>query len=56
MRLVLFDDAFNLPAASVPSMHFHRADATEEQDGLTDWQAARQIVGGVALASYESAH
>ncbi|MBT2866324.1 type VI secretion system tip protein VgrG [Chromobacterium violaceum] len=54
VRLVVFDDAFSLPAASVPSVHFHRADATEEQDGLTDWQAARQIVaGGVALASYD---
>ncbi|MFK7089435.1 type VI secretion system Vgr family protein [Chromobacterium violaceum] len=54
VRLVVFDDAFSLPAASVPSVRFHRADATEEQDGLTDWQAARQIVaGGVALASYD---
>ncbi|WP_043616108.1 type VI secretion system Vgr family protein [Chromobacterium violaceum] len=53
VRLVVFDDAFSLPAASVP-VRFHRADATEEQDGLTDWQAARQIVaGGVALASYD---
>ncbi|MEO4028730.1 type VI secretion system Vgr family protein [Chromobacterium vaccinii] len=54
VRLVVFDDAFSLPAASVPSVRFHRADATEEQDGLTDWQAARQIVaGGVALASFD---
>ncbi|QND86361.1 Protein VgrG [Chromobacterium vaccinii] len=54
VRLVVFDDAFSLPAGSVPSVRFHRADATEEQDGLTDWQAARQIVaGGVALASYD---
>ncbi|WP_081543611.1 type VI secretion system Vgr family protein [Chromobacterium violaceum] len=54
VRLVVFDDAFSLPAASVLSVRFHRADASEEQDGLTDWQAARQIVaGGVALASYD---
>ncbi|QND85883.1 Protein VgrG [Chromobacterium vaccinii] len=54
VRLVVFDDAFSLPAGSAPSVRFHRADATEEQDGLTDWQAARQIVaGGVALASYD---
>ncbi|MEO3956267.1 type VI secretion system Vgr family protein [Chromobacterium piscinae] len=54
VRLVVFDDAFSLPAGSAPCVRFHRADATEEQDGLTDWQAARQIVaGGVALASYD---
>ncbi|WP_434628639.1 type VI secretion system Vgr family protein [Chromobacterium sp. CV08] len=54
VRLVVFDDAFSLPAGSAQSVRFHRADATEEQDGLTDWQAARQIVpGGVALASYD---
>ncbi|WP_046168902.1 type VI secretion system Vgr family protein, partial [Chromobacterium vaccinii] len=54
VRLVVFDDAFSLPAGSAPNVRFHRADATEEQDGLTDWQAARQIVaGGVALASYD---
>ncbi|WP_080762167.1 type VI secretion system Vgr family protein [Chromobacterium violaceum] len=54
VRLAVFDDAFSLPAGSTSSVRFHRADATEEQDGLTDWQAARQIVaGGVALASYD---
>ncbi|WP_083370017.1 type VI secretion system Vgr family protein [Chromobacterium sphagni] len=52
--LVVFDDAYSLPASPLERVRFHRADATEEQDGLTDWQAARQIVaGGVALASYD---
>ena len=35
-------------------MRFHRSDATEAEDGLTEWNAQRQIVpGAVALASFD---
>ncbi|MEO9384253.1 type VI secretion system Vgr family protein [Chromobacterium phragmitis] len=54
VALVVFDDAFNLPAAALDRVRFHRSDATEEEDGLTGWNSARQIVpGNVALASYD---
>ncbi|AUH52507.1 type VI secretion system tip protein VgrG [Chromobacterium sp. ATCC 53434] len=54
VKLVVFDDVYSLPPAEVERVRFHRSDATEEEDGLTDWQAARQIVpGSVALASFD---
>ncbi|KJH69275.1 type VI secretion system Vgr family protein, partial [Chromobacterium violaceum] len=54
VELAVFDDAHSLPAAKLERVRFHRSDATEEEDGLTEWQAARQIVpGGTALASYD---
>nr|WP_199066565.1 type VI secretion system Vgr family protein [Chromobacterium sp. ASV5] len=54
VQLVVFDDVFALPASPLERVRFHRADATEEEDGLTGWQAARQIVpGGVALATFD---
>jgi len=54
VRLMVFDDPYSLPAANVERVRFHRADATEEEDGLTGWHAGRQIVSGnVALASYD---
>ncbi|TDR82636.1 type VI secretion system Vgr family protein [Paludibacterium purpuratum] len=54
VKLVVFDDSFNLPEAAVCRVRYHRADATEAEDGLTDWQASRQIVpGSVALASFD---
>lgn len=54
VRLVVFDDAYSLPAASLERVRFHRSDATEEEDGLTSWQATRQIVPDcVALTSYD---
>ncbi|WP_081542099.1 type VI secretion system Vgr family protein [Chromobacterium violaceum] len=54
VELSVFDDAHNLPASKLERVRFHRSDATEEEDGLTEWQAARQIVpGGTALASYD---
>ncbi|PTU63388.1 type VI secretion system tip protein VgrG, partial [Chromobacterium haemolyticum] len=35
-------------------VRFHRSDATEAEDGLTEWNALRQIVpGAVALASFD---
>ncbi|MGC0155877.1 contractile injection system protein, VgrG/Pvc8 family, partial [Chromobacterium vaccinii] len=54
VKLVVFDDVYSLPPAEVDRVRFHRSDATEEEDGLTGWQAARQIVpGSVALASFD---
>ncbi|WP_244986016.1 type VI secretion system Vgr family protein [Chromobacterium violaceum] len=54
VELAVFDDAHSLPAAKLERVRFHRSDATEEEDGLTEWQAARQIVpGGTALVSYD---
>jgi len=54
VKLVIFDDAYSLPPAASERVRFHRSDATEEEDGLTDWSAARQVVSGnVALASFD---
>ena len=54
VKLVVFDDAYSLPPAASARVRFHRSDATEEEDGLTDWSAARQVVSGnVALASFD---
>ncbi|WP_434655876.1 type VI secretion system Vgr family protein [Chromobacterium violaceum] len=54
VKLVVFDDAYSLPPAEIERVRFHRSDATEEEDGLTDWSAARQIVpGNVALATFD---
>ncbi|MBM2882811.1 type VI secretion system tip protein VgrG [Chromobacterium phragmitis] len=54
VQLAVFDDPHSLPAAPLNRVRFHRSDATEDEDGLTEWQAARQIVpSSVALASYD---
>ncbi|UJB32711.1 type VI secretion system Vgr family protein [Chromobacterium sp. Beijing] len=54
VELAIFDDAHALPASPLQRVRFHRRDATEEEDGLTGWEAARQIVPGAsALASYD---
>ncbi|MBA4709088.1 type VI secretion system Vgr family protein [Aquitalea aquatica] len=54
VKLVVFDDAYSLPPAASERVRFHRSDATEEEDGLIDWSAARQVVSGnVALASFD---
>ncbi|WP_137010058.1 type VI secretion system Vgr family protein [Aquitalea aquatilis] len=54
VKLVVFDDAYSLPPAASERVRFHRSDATEEEDGLTDWSTARQVVSGnVALASFD---
>ena len=51
VKLLAFDDPYSLPAANVARVRFHRSDATEDEDGLTRWDGARQIVpGSVALA------
>ena len=54
VELVVFDDPYSLPAAPLERVRYHRSDATEDEDGLTDWRAARQVVSGnVALASFD---
>ncbi|WP_246879400.1 type VI secretion system Vgr family protein [Chromobacterium violaceum] len=54
VELAIFDDAHSLPSSKLERVRFHRSDATEEEDGFTEWEAARQIVpGGTALASYD---
>jgi len=54
VKLLAFDDPYSLPAANLERVRFHRSDATEEEDGLTRWDGARQIVpGSVALATYD---
>ncbi|KMJ49733.1 type VI secretion system protein, partial [Vogesella sp. EB] len=54
VKLLAFDDPYSLPAANLGRVRFHRSDATEEEDGLTRWDGARQIVpGSVALATYD---
>ena len=52
--LVAFDDPYSLPAAAIERVRFHRADATEAEDGLTAWHSQRQLVtDNVQLASYD---
>ncbi|MDN0084589.1 type VI secretion system tip protein TssI/VgrG [Crenobacter sp. SG2305] len=54
VKLVAFDDPYAPPPARVERVRFHRSDATEAEDGLTDWSGSRQIVPGrVSLASYD---
>ncbi|PRP71325.1 type VI secretion system protein [Chromobacterium amazonense] len=54
VKLVVFDDVYSLPPAEIERVRFHRSDATEEEDGLTEWQSRRQIVPGqVALATFD---
>lgn len=54
--LVLFDDAYQLPAAPVASLPYHptSADAHTLTEVLFEWQGERQLVPGSAqLASYD---
>src|SRR5690606_26808322 len=52
--LVLFDSGSELQPATQNTIRFHRADATENDDAMTDWSAHRQIrSGGVSLASFD---
>ncbi|MDN0083414.1 type VI secretion system Vgr family protein [Crenobacter sp. SG2305] len=54
VTLVVSDDPYRLPAAPLERVRFHRSDATEAEDGLTDWRGSRQIVPGrVSLASFD---
>jgi len=54
VKLVVFDDPYSLPQSSQERVRYHRSDATETEDGLSDWQSARQLVPGkVSIASYD---
>ncbi|MDW5419208.1 type VI secretion system Vgr family protein, partial [Iodobacter sp. CM08] len=46
VQLVVFDDAFSVPEAQDSQVRFHRADATEESDALTEWTSQRQAGSG----------
>ncbi|NHQ87308.1 type VI secretion system tip protein VgrG [Iodobacter sp. HSC-16F04] len=53
VQLVVFDDAFAVPEAQDSQVRFHRADATEESDALTEWNSQRQVgSSSVSLASF----
>ncbi|MFC7419202.1 type VI secretion system Vgr family protein [Iodobacter arcticus] len=54
VQLVIFDDAFAIPEAQEMQVRFHRADATEESDALTQWKSQRQVgSSSVSLASFD---
>ncbi|TJZ61641.1 type VI secretion system tip protein VgrG, partial [Chitiniphilus eburneus] len=54
VTLVVFDDPYSLPQARQGRIRFHRADATEAEDSLTDWTSTRQLgPSQVALASFD---
>jgi uncharacterized protein involved in type VI secretion and phage assembly len=54
VTLVAFDDPYSPPRASQHQIRFHRADATEADDTLTDWTSARELgAGRVSLSSFE---
>ncbi|WP_035853988.1 type VI secretion system Vgr family protein [Deefgea rivuli] len=54
VQLVVFDDAFAIPEALDSQVRFHRADATEETDALTQWTSQRQVgSNSVSLASFD---
>jgi type VI secretion system secreted protein VgrG len=46
--LILFDDASQLEAHGQATVRFHRADGTEGEDTITDWQATRQVTAGLS--------
>jgi type VI secretion system secreted protein VgrG len=52
--LALFDDGGSLDANSQAVVRFHRADGTEAEDSITDWQATRQVTAGsTSLQSWD---
>ncbi|MBV8648317.1 type VI secretion system Vgr family protein, partial [Paludibacterium sp.] len=54
VQLTVFDDPYSLPQASQQRVRFHRADATETEDGMTDWAQAQQIMPGkVSMTSFD---
>ncbi|TDR80102.1 type VI secretion system Vgr family protein [Paludibacterium purpuratum] len=54
IQLTVFDDPYSLPQSAQQRVRFQRADATESEDSLTEWQA-RQNLGTrqVSLASFD---
>ena len=54
VTMVVFDDPNALPPATQARIRYHRADATEAEDSLTDWNTQRQVVSGsVSMASFD---
>lgn len=54
VRLIVFDDPFTLPPATQGMIRFHRADATESEDSLTEWSTSRNLgTRRVALATFD---
>ncbi|MFC7421234.1 type VI secretion system Vgr family protein [Iodobacter arcticus] len=54
VQLLIFDDAFAIPEAQESLVRFHRADAAEESDALTEWHSQRQVgSSSVSLASFD---
>ncbi|STQ90076.1 type VI secretion system Vgr family protein [Iodobacter fluviatilis] len=54
VQLVVFDDVFSIPEALEPTARFHRADASEKSDSLTQWNSQRKIgSSSVSLASFD---
>jgi len=51
-KFIAFDDPNSLPQASQGKVRFHRAEATESADSLTEWREARRI--GPSRASLRS--
>ncbi|TDR82728.1 type VI secretion system Vgr family protein [Paludibacterium purpuratum] len=54
IQLTVFDDPYSLPQSSQQRVRFHRSDATEAEDGLTEWQARQSLATRqVSLASFD---
>ena len=52
--LTITDDHYSLNTNPAQSIRFHRSDATESSDSITQWQARRTLKSGhVALASFD---
>ena len=54
VKFIAFDDPWSLPQASQGAVRFHRADATEASDSLTEWTQTRRIgPASASLASFD---
>jgi len=51
---IVFDDPYGLPEASQKNVRFHRAEATEAKDSITEWTEMRRVRSGqTSLTSYD---
>jgi type VI secretion system secreted protein VgrG len=54
VSFIAFDDPYHLPQAGQGTVRFHRMDATEPEDSLTEWTQARRIgPSRASLTSYD---
>jgi type VI secretion system secreted protein VgrG len=54
VTFIAFDDPWKLPQAAQGEIRFHRAEATEAEDSLTEWTGQRQIgPGSVSLIAFD---